>query len=47
MSERIPNIPEAPKIKNPMPGLWSDPIPKRRDPMKTETETSSQKRLLV
>jgi hypothetical protein len=47
MSERIPSIPEAPKVKKPLPGLWSVPIPKRRDSMKTEIETRSQKRLLV
>jgi hypothetical protein len=47
MSERIPNIPETPKVKKPLPGFWSVPIPKRMDSTKTEIETSSQKRLLV
>jgi hypothetical protein len=46
-NERIPNIPEAPKVKKPMPGFLSVPIPKRRDSTKTEIETSSQNRLLV
>ena len=47
MRERIPRIAEAPKVINPMPGLWTVPIPMRMDSAKTKMETSSQKKLLV
>jgi hypothetical protein len=47
MRERIPNRTEAQKVRNPIPGFWRVPIPRRSDSMDMRIERSSQKRLLL